>query len=78
MIEPQVLGAAKVGYEEVLNPELLFPRLGVDESGKGDFFGPLCIAGVYEFRHPVRVEGPGDSGLSRTFPAMRRWGAWRT
>jgi len=23
------------------------PRLGVDESGKGDFFGPLCIAGVY-------------------------------
>ncbi|WP_348663848.1 ribonuclease HIII [Chlamydia vaughanii] len=25
----------------------LRPRLGVDESGKGDFFGPLCIAGVY-------------------------------
>jgi len=23
------------------------PRLGVDESGKGDFFGPLCVAGVY-------------------------------
>ncbi len=22
-------------------------RIGVDESGKGDFFGPLCIAGVY-------------------------------
>jgi ribonuclease HIII len=31
----------------VLNPELLLPRLGVDESGKGDFFGPLCVAGVY-------------------------------
>jgi ribonuclease HIII len=30
-----------------LNPELLLPRMGVDESGKGDFFGPLCIAGVY-------------------------------
>jgi ribonuclease HIII len=30
-----------------LNPELLLPRIGVDESGKGDFFGPLCIAGVY-------------------------------
>lgn len=25
----------------------LRPRLGVDESGKGDFFGPLCVAGVY-------------------------------
>ena len=23
------------------------PRIGIDESGKGDFFGPLCIAGVY-------------------------------
>lgn len=23
------------------------PRIGVDEAGKGDFFGPLCIAGVY-------------------------------
>jgi ribonuclease HIII len=22
-------------------------RIGIDESGKGDFFGPLCIAGVY-------------------------------
>jgi len=23
------------------------PHFGVDESGKGDFFGPLVIAGVY-------------------------------
>ncbi|MCB1111835.1 MAG: ribonuclease HIII [Chlamydiales bacterium] len=23
------------------------PRIGIDESGKGDFFGPLCIAGLY-------------------------------
>jgi len=23
------------------------PRIGIDESGKGDFFGPLCIAGVF-------------------------------
>ncbi len=38
---------AKLGYETILNPELLLPRIGVDESGKGDFFGPLCIAGVY-------------------------------
>ncbi|MCW5558221.1 MAG: ribonuclease HIII [Verrucomicrobiae bacterium] len=47
VLEPQVLGAARLGYEDVLQPELLYPRLGVDESGKGDFFGPLCIAGVY-------------------------------
>lgn len=23
------------------------PHIGIDESGKGDFFGPLCIAGVF-------------------------------
>src|SRR4051812_5038041 len=47
VLEPLILKEAKLGYEEVLNPELLAPRIGVDESGKGDFFGPLCIAGVY-------------------------------
>lgn len=47
LLEPEILQQAKVGYEAVLNPDLLLPRLGVDESGKGDFFGPLCIAGVY-------------------------------
>lgn len=47
VLEPEILKQVKLGYETVLNPELLLPRLGVDESGKGDFFGPLCIAGVY-------------------------------
>jgi ribonuclease HIII len=47
LLEPEILQQAKVGYETVLNPDLLLPRIGVDESGKGDFFGPLCIAGVY-------------------------------
>jgi ribonuclease HIII len=47
VLEPEVLKQARLGYEAVLNPEMLQPRIGVDESGKGDFFGPLCIAGVY-------------------------------
>jgi len=47
LLEPEILQQAKVGYETVLNPDLLLPRIGVDESGKGDFFGPLCVAGVY-------------------------------
>jgi ribonuclease HIII len=47
VLEPEILKQAKLGYETVLNPELLLPRIGVDESGKGDFFGPLSIAGVY-------------------------------
>src|SRR5438046_2305382 len=47
VLEPEILKEAHLGYEAVLNPDLLLPRLGVDESGKGDFFGPLCIAGAY-------------------------------
>jgi ribonuclease HIII len=47
VLEPEILKSARLGYETVLNPDLLLPRVGVDESGKGDFFGPLCIAGVY-------------------------------
>ncbi|MGA2852634.1 MAG: ribonuclease HIII [Verrucomicrobiota bacterium] len=47
LLEPEILKQAKLGYETILNPDLLLPRIGVDESGKGDFFGPLCIAGVY-------------------------------
>ncbi len=29
------------------NPEMYAPHFGIDESGKGDFFGPLVIAGAY-------------------------------
>ncbi len=46
-LEPLVLGEAKLGYEEINDPEHFAPHFGIDESGKGDFFGPLVIAGVY-------------------------------
>jgi ribonuclease HIII len=46
-LEPEVLGEAKFGYDEIHHPELFEPHFGIDESGKGDFFGPLVIAGVY-------------------------------
>src|SRR4051795_11868637 len=55
-LEPKVLGQAKLGYEEVHSPEMFEPHFGVDESGKGDFFGPLVIAGVYV-----------DRGIARKF-----------
>ena len=58
-LEPEILGEARLGYEEVLNPEMFSPHFGVDESGKGDFFGPLVIAGVYV-----------DRDLARTFQDM--------
>jgi ribonuclease HIII len=46
-LEPVLLGEARLGYEHIHNPAMLQPRMGVDESGKGDFFGPLVVAGVF-------------------------------
>jgi ribonuclease HIII len=46
-VEPEIIGEAKLGYDEVHHPEMFQPHLGIDESGKGDFFGPLVIAGVF-------------------------------
>jgi ribonuclease HIII len=62
--EPLVIGEARLGYEEVLHPQMFEPHFGVDESGKGDFFGPLVIAGVYVDRVIARKlldEGVMDS-----------------
>ena len=53
-LEPKILGEAKLGYEEVHSPEMFEQHFGVDESGKGDFFGPLVIAGVYVDRGIAR------------------------
>lgn len=55
-LEPKILEEAKLGYEEVHNPKMFQSHFGVDESGKGDFFGPLVISGVYV-----------DAGIARKF-----------
>lgn len=44
-LEPEILKTFTFSYETIQLD--LSPRIGVDESGKGDFFGPLCVAGVY-------------------------------
>ena len=50
-IEPQITGVAKYGYETELAKEEIsqdfIPHIGIDESGKGDYFGPLCTAAAY-------------------------------
>ncbi len=53
-LEPKILGEARLGYEEVHSPEMFEPHFGIDESGKGDFFGPLVIAGAYTDREIAR------------------------
>jgi len=51
ILEPHVLGEARFGYEAILaeseSPEMFTPHAGVDESGKGDYFGPLVTAAAY-------------------------------
>ena len=47
VLEPMVLLSVGLGYEDVLNPEASQPHMGVDESGKGDFFGPLVVVAAY-------------------------------
>lgn len=46
-LEPVLLKEVSLGYEEILDPSIAEARIGVDESGKGDYFGPLIIASVY-------------------------------
>ena len=51
VIEPEILKEARFGYETILaqqeHPEMFQPHAGIDESGKGDYFGPLVIAAVF-------------------------------
>ncbi len=44
-IEPEILQSVAFSYPETQVD--LQARVGVDEAGKGDFFGPLCVAGVF-------------------------------
>jgi len=45
-LEPEVLGEAKFGYDEIYHPEWFEFHAGMDESGKGDVFGPVVTACV--------------------------------
>lgn len=45
-LEPQVTGVLSQP-EEMEEGVDFVPHFGIDESGKGDYFGPLVVAGVY-------------------------------
>ena len=46
VLEPEVTGEARLGYDTVHHPEWFELHAGCDESGKGDLFGPLVTACV--------------------------------
>ena len=51
-IEPQILQAFTYSHPE---PTDTSERIGVDEAGKGDFFGPLCVAAVYADEEKIKA-----------------------
>lgn len=52
VLEPEITGvleAPTTNNDQIIDdaPELKKPHAGIDESGKGDFFGPLVVATVF-------------------------------
>lgn len=67
-LEPTILQTFSFSHPEAhLN---LNARIGIDESGKGDFFGPLCVAGVQageaEIKELVKIGVKDSKSLSDT------------
>ncbi len=81
VLEPQVLKQAlcpELPLEKtpfVASKQNLVAHFGIDESGKGDYFGPLTIAGVYaDSEITRRLEGLGvcDSKLIKSLDRIRK------
>ena len=73
LLEPEVLKEARFGYETELavveNPAMFLPHAGIDESGKGDFFGPLVVACCYtegDMARRLLQAGVADSKTIKT------------
>lgn len=61
-IEPEILHNLTYSHPEQYVE--MKPHIGVDEAGKGDFFGPLCTAAIYcstEDIHKLLQQGIRDS-----------------
>lgn len=64
VIEAAVTGEAKLGYDDVHHPDWFEPHAGLDESGKGDLFGPVVAATVIAEKPAIeawRAAGVRDS-----------------
>jgi ribonuclease HIII len=61
VLEPEITGAAKLGYDEVLHTDWFEAHAGLDESGKGDFFGPVIAATV--IAQPSMIKAWREAGV---------------
>lgn len=73
VLEPEITGAALLGYDEVHHPEWYEDHAGLDESGKGDLFGPLvsaCVVATGAMVRGWKESGVRDSKTVTTDRAM--------
>ena len=72
ILEPLVL--KEKAFKEAETEEVFTPHAGMDESGKGDFFGPLVVAAVYvpdrESAEKLKEYGVRDSKLIKSDKAI--------
>lgn len=64
VLEMEVTGEPRLGYDEVHHAEWFEPHAGVDEAGKGDLFGPLvscCVIADGDMVRAWQAEGVKDS-----------------
>lgn len=64
VLEGEITHDPKMGYDEVNNPEWFTDHAGLDESGKGDLFGPLvscCVIATGDMVTEWREKGIQDS-----------------
>jgi ribonuclease HIII len=75
-LEPEILGEARFGYEndrvELEMPDMFTPHAGIDESGKGDYFGPLVIAAAYVDEGSARQLLDAGVADSKTIKSERK------
>jgi len=54
-LEAEITKQAKLGYDELLHPDWYEPHAGLDESGKGDLFGPVIAATVIADKESIQA-----------------------
>jgi len=75
VMEPEVLKATPVtNFTSELSEEAKTPHIGVDESGKGDFFGPMVVAAAFSnenIANKLHEAGVRDSKTISSDEAVR-------
>ncbi|HEY4255394.1 MAG TPA: ribonuclease HIII [Chlamydiales bacterium] len=52
-LEPEILKEFRFSHPDA--HQNWTPRIGMDEAGKGDYFGPLCIASLYAGEEGIKL-----------------------